>query len=97
MDFKKFISWLNDPVPNISITLFRTVFSFLLLIQTYYFISNEFITHNIIEPFMLFPFISGLNPMPELYLIVLSYIMLVANIGMLFNKTARISTLFFRF
>lgn len=95
MDLKKIISWLNNPVPNISITLFRTIFSFILLIQTYYFISNGFIKENIIEPFMLFPFISGLNPMAEIYLVVLSYIMLVANIGMLFNKTAKISTLFF--
>ena len=95
MDLKKFISWLNNPVPNISITLFRTVFSFILLIQTCYFISSGFIEHNIIEPFMLFPFITGLKPIPEMYLMILSYIMLIANIGMLFNKTARISTLFF--
>ncbi len=95
MDFQKIISWLNNPVPNISITLFRTAFSFILLIQTYYFINNEFIKYNITEPFMLFPFINGLDPMPEVYLIILSYSMLISNIGMLFNKTARISTFFF--
>ena len=95
MDLKKIISWLNNPVPNISITLFRTVFSIILLIQTYYFISNGFIENNIVKPFMLFPFITWINPMPEIYLIILSYFMLIANIGMLFNKTARISTLFF--
>ena len=72
MDLKKFISWLNNPVPNISITLFRTVFSFILLIQTCYFISSGFIEHNIIEPFMLFPFISGLKAMPEMYLVILN-------------------------
>ena len=95
MDFKIMTAWLNEPVANISITLFRIIFSFVLLIQTYYFITNGFIENNIIKPFILFPFINGLDPASEVYLILLSYIMLISNIGMLFNKTARISTFCF--
>ena len=80
MDFKKMTAWLNEPVPNISITLFRIIFAFVLLIQTYYFITNGFIENNIIKPFILFPFINGLDPASEVYLILLFYIMIISNI-----------------
>jgi len=63
--------------------------------QTYYFIIGEFVDKNIIKPVILFPFINGLEPASKVNLIILSYIMLIANVGMLFNKFARISTLLF--
>ena len=95
MDWQKIINWLKEPIPNISITIFRIVFSGSLLIQTYYFISTGFIDDNIVKPFILFPFISGLEPMSNFLLKGLSYIMLISNIGMLFNRFARISILIF--
>ena len=61
MDLKQFKIWLNDYIPNTSIVLFRIVFSFILLIQTFYFFYNDFISANIIKPFILFPFIQGLT------------------------------------
>jgi len=97
MDWKKILAWLNEPISNFSITIFRIVFGVILLIQTYYFIANGFIENNIIKPFILFPFINGLQPLSESGLILISYIMLTSNIGMLFNKTARISILIFLF
>ena len=69
MDFKKMTAWLNEPVPNISITLFRIIFAFVLLIQTYYFISNDFINENIVKPLILFPFIKGIEPMSKINLL----------------------------
>ena len=90
-----FIKDLKKPVPSISIALFRLSFAAILLIQTFYFIIGDFITKNIINPVVLFPFIEGLNPLPRTYLIALSYIMLISNIGMLLNKFARFSTIIF--
>jgi len=90
-----FIKELKQPVPSISIALFRLSFAAILLIQTFYFIIGDFITKNIIKPVVLFPFIEGLNPLPRTYLIALSYIMLISNIGMLLNKFARFSTIIF--
>tara|TARA_B100000902_G_C27299611_1_gene912013 strand:- start:994 stop:2406 length:1413 start_codon:yes stop_codon:yes gene_type:complete len=95
MDWKKIIDWLNQPVLNLSITIFRIVFAFVLLIQTYYFFTHGFIENNIIKPFILFPFINNLQPLSEFYLISAGYLMLIGNIGMLFNKTSRIATLIF--
>ena len=83
---------IDKPIPGISLSLFRLVFSIILLIQTYYFLAHNFIEQNIIKPFILFPFIKGLNIDNP---ITIGYIMLIANIGMLYNKFARISTLIF--
>ena len=90
-----FIKDLKKPVPSISIALFRLSFAAILLIQTFYFIIGDFITKNIINPVVLFPFIEGLNPLPRTYLIALSYIMLISNIGMFLNKFALFSTIIF--
>ena len=90
-----FIKELKQPVPSISITLFRLCFSAILLIQTYHFIVSEFIDKNIIKPALLFPFIHGLHPISNVNLILLGYIMLIANVGMLLNKFARFSTIIF--
>jgi len=90
-----FIKELKQPVPSISITLFRLCFSAILLIQTYHFIVSEFIDKNIIKPVVLFPFINGLHPVSNVNLILLGYIMLIANAGMLLNKFARFSTIIF--
>ena len=95
MDFKKLTIYLKEPIPNTSIMVFRMGFALILLIQTYYFISNDFINENIVKPLILFPFIKGFEPMSKINLIMLAYIMLISNIGMLVNKTARISTLIF--
>ncbi len=95
MDLKQFKIWLNDYIPNTSIVLFRIVFSFILLIQTFYFFYNDFISANIIKPFILFPFIQGLTPPSELTLIIIGVIMLIANIGMIINQTARVALLIF--
>ena len=89
------IKELNNPVPSISISIFRFFFSLILLVQSCYFILGEFIDRSIIQPFILFPFIRGLEPVSTTLLIGLGYIMLIANIGMLFNKFARFSTLVF--
>lgn len=97
MDFKELHTWLNQPISSISIIVFRIVFAFILLIQTYYFISTGFIEQNIIKPLILFPFINGLTPPPKLVLIIIGYVMLISNVGMMVNKTARISTLIFLF
>ncbi len=83
---------ITKPIPGISLSLFRLVFSIILLIQSYYFLAHNFIEQNIIKPFILFPFIKGLNIDK---LIIIGYIMLIANIGMLYNKFARISTFIF--
>ena len=53
MDFKELHTWLNQPISSISIIVFRIVFAFILLIQTYYFISTGFIEQNIIKPLIL--------------------------------------------
>ena len=90
-----FFENLNKPIPSISITLFRLVFGGILLIQTYYFISTSFIQNNITNPLILFPFIDGLEPMSEQNLIILSYIMLASNLGMLYNRVARLATFIF--
>ena len=103
MNLLKLYSWLKQPVPNNSIIIFRIVFSFCLLIQTYYFISEKFIEKNIIQPFTLFPFIKFIQPFSDFYffnwlispMILLSIIMLIANIGMLINKYSRYFTLLF--
>ncbi len=91
----QYINDLDTPISNISISIFRLAFSFVLLIQTYYFIVEDFITKNIVDPVILFPFINGLNPVSVKYLFILSYIMLISNIGMFFNRFYRISTLIF--
>ena len=103
MDFKKLYTWLQKPVSNTSIVLFRIVFSLCLLIQTYYFLSEGFVEENIIKPFTLFPFIDSIQPIENITvfnflinpMMILAYIMLFSNIGMLFNKISRISTLIF--
>ncbi len=92
-----FIKELNSPIPSISISIFRLFFALILLVQSYYFIAEEFIVKNIIQPFVLFPFISELEPASKTFLIIIGYIMLVANIGMLFNKSAKFATLIFLF
>ena len=92
---KKIIENLNSPIPNISLALFRVCFSFAILIQTYYFFTTNFINENIVKPLLLFPFIEGIDPISETNLIILSYIMLCANIGMLLNKFNRLSTFIF--
>jgi len=91
----KFIGDLNRPIPSISISIFRFFFALILLIQTYYFIAGGFIEKNIIQPFVLFPFIKGLEPASKAFLIIFGYIMLIANVGMLFNKFTRIATFVF--
>ena len=95
MDLKQLEIWMNTAVSSTSIILFRIVFSTILLIQTFYFFYNDFISENIIKPFILFPFIEGLNPASELTLIIIGVIMLIANIGMIFNKTAKAALLVF--
>ena len=91
----QYLKDLDTPISNISISIFRLAFSFVLLIQTYYFIADDFITKNIVEPVILFPFINGLNPVSTQYLFILSYIMLISNIGMFFSRFYKISTLIF--
>ena len=95
MDFKKLIIYFKKPIPNTSIVVFRITFSLVLLIQTYYFIATDFINENIVKPLILFPFIKGLEPVSKINLVILGYIMLISNIGMLINKISRISTLIF--
>ena len=95
MDLKKLSLYLKEPIPNSSIVIFRIGFSLILLIQTYYFIAHDFIGENIIKPLILFPFINELEPMSKINLMILGYIMLISNVGMLINKIARISTLIF--
>ena len=95
MDFRKLNNWIYQPINNVSITLFRVVFSCVLLIQSYYFIYNDFIEKNLIKPLMIFPFIEGMNRPSDETLISLGYVMIIANIGMIINKTARLSTLVF--
>ena len=90
-----FIKELKQPVPSISIALFRLCFSAILLLQTYHFMVNGFIDRNIIKPAVLFPFIDGLHPVSNTNLILISYIMLISNIGMLLNKFSRFSTIIF--
>ena len=92
MDLKQLYT---GTIPNTSIMIFRIVFGLILLIQTYYFIINQFIDTNIINPLLLFPFITGLVPFSKTNLLIIGYIMFLANIGILFNKTAKISTLVF--
>tara|TARA_B100000965_G_scaffold327374_1_gene290164 strand:+ start:528 stop:1826 length:1299 start_codon:yes stop_codon:yes gene_type:complete len=87
--------YLYQPIPNIQITLFRWCLAIVLLIQSVFFISQGFVEQNIVAPMMLFPFFSKLTPLSENILVAISYIMLISNIGMLFNKYARISTIIF--
>ncbi len=86
---------LQEPIPSISISLFRVIYASILLIQTYYFLNSGFIQNNIISPIVSFPFISGLEPTNTMILMVLGYLMLIANLGMLYNKISRISTFIF--
>jgi len=86
---------MNEPVPAISIALFRVTFATILLIQTYYFLTTNFIQHNIINPLILFPFINELEPMSKSNLMLLGYLMLISNLGMLYNKIARLATFIF--
>jgi len=103
MDLSKLYSWLKKPILNNSIVIFRIVFALSLLIQTYYFIIEKFVEQNILKPFILFPFVDYIQPISEFYffhwlinpMFILSIIMLTANIGMLINKIARISTFIF--
>lgn len=96
---KKINYYLNDrlqePIPSISISLFRLIYASILLVQTCYFLSSNFIQNNIINPLVSFPFINNIEPTNTLVLICLGYIMLIANLGMLYNKIARISTFIF--
>ena len=95
MDLKDFYTWASKSTSNTSIVVFRIVFSFFLLIQTFYFIDGGFIDKNIIKPLILFPFVNGVYPMSKPILMFLGYSMFISNIGMLINRTARISTLLF--
>ena len=90
----KHLNYLN---PSITISLFRLCFSIVLLIQSVHFISGEFINENIIKPLILFPFSNMITPASETTLIALGYLLLISNIGMLFNKTARFCTIVFFF
>lgn len=103
MDLKKLYTWLQKPVAHTPILVFRIVFSLCLLIQTYYFLSEGFINENIIKPFTLFPFFESIQPIENITvfnilinpMMILAYIMLLSNIGMLFNKVSRMSTFIF--
>ena len=96
---KKITYYLNDrlqePIPSISISLFRVAFSIVLIVQTYYFLITDFIQNNIINPLILFPFIKGIEPMSDINLMMLGYIMLISNVGMLYNKISRVATFIF--
>ena len=92
---KALLIYLSDSKPSITISLFRFFFSLVLLFQSIYFISGEFINENIIKPVLLFPFFDNITPLSKPTLITISYVMLVSNIGMLFNKTARLCTITF--
>jgi len=103
MDLKKIYAWLIEPISNTPIIVFRILFALSLLIQTYCFISQGFIEENIVKPFALFPFINNIQAVSKIYifnflinpLLILGYVMLASNIGMLFNKVSRISTFIF--
>jgi len=90
-----FEQFLNKSIPSVTISLFRIAFSLVLVFQTYYFLTTDFIQNNIINPLILFPFIRGLDPISNVKLIILGYIMLAANFGMFFNRIARPATLIF--
>ncbi len=95
MYFKN-IKYIQDNYEsNISLVIFRICFSIVLIVQTIYFFKLGFIENNILKPFILFPFFDFLNN-PSEHLVYLSAIlMLISNIGMIFNKTSRISCLIF--
>ena len=95
MYFKN-IKYIQDNYEsNISLVIFRICFSIVLIVQTIYFFKLGFIENNILKPFILFPFFDFLNN-PSKQLVYLSAIlMLISNIGMIFNKTSRISCLIF--
>lgn len=95
MYFKELRSWMHTCIPNTSIVVFRITFSIILLIQTFYFFYNDFISENIIKPFVLFPFIEGIDPPNKTILLIIASFMLIANIGMIINRTARFSSLIF--
>ena len=80
---------------NISLVIFRICFSIVLLVQTIYFFKLGFIENNILKPFILFPFFDFLNNPVEQLVYLSAILMLISNIGMIFNKTSRISCLIF--
>ncbi|MED5307135.1 MAG: HTTM domain-containing protein [Bacteroidota bacterium] len=80
---------------NISLVIFRICFSIVLIVQTIYFFKLGFIENNILKPFILFPFFDFLNNPSEQLVYLSAILMLISNIGMIFNKTSRISCLIF--
>ena len=85
----------NNYESNISLAVFRICFSIVLIVQTIYFFKLGFIENNILKPFILFPFFDFLNKPSELLIYLSAVLMLISNIGMIFNKTSRISCLIF--
>jgi len=75
--------------------IFRICFSIVLIVQTIYFFKLGFIENNILKPFILFPFFDFLNNPSEQLVYLSAILMLISNIGMIFNKTSRISCLIF--
>lgn len=95
MYFKNIKHIQDNYESNISLVIFRICFSIVLIVQTIYFFKLGFIENNILKPFILFPFFEFLNN-PSKQLVYLSAIlMLISNIGMIFNKTSRTSCLIF--
>ena len=95
MYFKN-IKYLKDNYEsNISLVIFRICFSIVLIVQTIYFFKLGFIENNILKPFILFPFFDFLSNPSEQLVYFSAILMLISNIGMIFNKTSRMSCLIF--
>ena len=95
---EKIHNYLKEEVSGYSLAIFRGLFGSLLFMQSIYWILSGFIQENIINPTFLFPFIDGLNPLSNHFMIyALNIILLVSSFCILINRFYRIGLIIYLF
>lgn len=83
--------YLGEQTSVFSISIFRILFGVVLVIQSVYWVGIGFINENIINPSFLFPFIKGLAPLPDFFMLYgLNGGMIVSAALIITNKFYRI-------
>ena len=83
----KIHNYLKEEVSGYSLAIFRVLFGSLLFMQSIYWILSGFIQENIINPTFLFPFIDGLKPLSNHFMIYVFKYYLISKFILYFNSS----------
>ena len=90
INLKKIHNYLKEEVSGYSLAIFRVLFGCILFFQSIYWVFTGFIQENIIDPTFLFPFIKGLGPLSNNFMIYgLNSILLISSFSILINRFYR--------